>query len=301
MANAFGLFEAPYEAVTMNLLGQCSMEGQGRQPNALSPSIYGPTRGLRQLMESQRGHRDKSRESSIPSSIDDNSGRVVTDRIDGSSPRTDYDNGGPTRSVGARKRSDPEGLFPSKVSKKRRIKPPKLSPDHELSSSFPLTCSPEELRPSRGGRKSEAKRLSIVPEADHYYRQNTSLDDQTYLYNIIKKLSAAPYLRHPQKIEPTISSEAGVALVGDIRVEGPGRAKGDESIYAILIDKPSSGPFLCWICGHLEKQRKALRVLGHVREHFKHRPWACTQNHARAQNGSDGHTKPQVIWMDAPW
>ena len=233
-------------------------------------------------------------ESSVPSIIDDNSRHVLTDRIDVLSPRA-------TCSIGARKRSAPEGSFPSKVAKKRKIKPPKVSPDDGPSSSFPPARSSEEYRPSRGGMKRKVKPLSTMREGDYYYRQNTSLDDQTYFGNVIKKLHAAPYLGHPQTVEPTISSEEGMALVGEIRAEGPGRAKGDESVYAILVDKASSGPFLCWICGHLEQQRKALRALGHVREHFEHYPWACTQDHRSSQNDSGHPTKRRVIGKDGPW
>lgn len=261
-----------------------------RHPDALSLSNHEPNHSLHQVMDVQSGHgrmSGKSKELSAPSNLGDNPRRVVTHRIDQLSHRTGHDDGRVTSSIDARKRIASEGSLPSRAYKKRKIDPPpNVSPVHELSPSLLPARPSEEFEPSRGGKKCNVKPLSAMRKEDYYYLQSTSLDDQTYFHNIIKNLQAGVYLQDPQGLEPTISSEAGMALVGGPRVDGPGRAKEEESVYAILVDKPPSGPFLCWICGHLEKQRKNLRALGHVREHFKHKPWKCIEDHRTIRDGT---------------
>jgi hypothetical protein len=290
-----GALESPDEAVTVNPLGQCSMEGQRRHPNASSSFIQEPNRGLRQPMAVHPSYGDMNRKSK-------NRRLIVTDQIDGLSPRADYDDSGFTPSTDTRKRSAPEDSFPFTDFKKRKIEPSPTAPVvHEPTPSFPPTHPSETFGPPRGGQKSKAKPLSTMREEEYYYRQRTAPNDQIYFHNVIKNLRAVDYLQDPQTLEPTISSEAGRALVGGSRASGPGRASGDESVYAILVDKPPSGPFLCWICGHLEKQRKGLRVLGHVREHFEHKPWACVQNHRAIQNDNGNPENRRVRVKDGPW
>jgi hypothetical protein len=288
-----GILETPNEAVTR------------RHLDALSPSIHEPSHGLHQAMDFQPRHGGMNRESKEPSiltNINDIPRHVVTHRIDEVSPRAGHDDGGVAPCTNSRKRRAPEGSFPSKIHKKRQIEPPTNVPHvHELSPSLPPSRSSEEFEPSRGGRKSNVRPLSIMRKEDYYYAKNTSLDDQTYFGDVIEKLRAAAYLRGPQGHEPTISSPEGVALVGESRTEGPGRAREDEPVYAILIDKPSSGPFRCWICGHLEKQRKVLRALGHIREHFEHRPWECTQDHHVIREVNGDPTRRRVKKKDGPW
>ena len=295
----------PNGAIPVSPVGQCSVEGQGRYPNASPPSNHGPNRVLRPRKQFPSGHRGinrRSTQSPVLSSIDDDTRRIVPDRIDGLSPRVGHDDGRLTPFIGCLKRSAPEGPLSPKSNKKRRIEPPpKVPPDHEPSTSFPPARLPEEYEPSRGGKEPKAKPLSRIREEDYYYRPNTSRDDQTYFDRVIKNLREAPYLGNPQTFEPTISSEEGAALVGDVRAEGPGRASGEESVYATLVDKPPSGPFRCWICGHLDKQRKALRALGHVREHFEHRPWQCTQDHRTTKDGKSNPKKRRAKGQDGPW
>ena len=274
-----------------------------RHPDGLSPSSHQPNHGLHQVMDFQSGHggmNGKFKEPLVPSSIGDNPRRVVTHRIDELLHRAGDDGGRVISSIDARKRRASEGSLPSR--KKRKIDPPSnVSPVHELSPSLPPTRLSEELESSRGGKKCNVKLLSAMRKEDYYYLQKTSLGDQTYFHNVIKKLHAAVYLWDPQRLEPTISSEAGVTLVGEPRVDGPGRAKKGESVFAILVDKPPSGPFLCWICGHLEKQRKNLRALGHVREHFGHKPWTCTEDHRTILDGTGKPKMRRVREKDGAW
>jgi len=248
------------------------------------------------------GSNGANQESSVLSSIDDDPQRVDTDRIDVLSPRGGHDDSRVTPSVGVRKRRAPEDPSPSRRSKKQKIEPSSKDPPvHESPPLFAPAHPSEEPEAPRRGRKSKAKSLSAMREEDCYYRQNTSPEDQIYFHNVIKKLREADYLGYPQRLEPTISSKEGVVLVGDSRAEGPGRASEGEPVYSILVDKPSSGPFLCWICGHIEKQRKGLRALGHVREHFEHKPWKCTQDHRTIQGGNGKAERRRVTGKDGLW
>jgi len=296
-----GFHETPNDAVTVGYLGQRSIEGQERYLNAPSPSIYEPNHGPCRPIERRPGHGGTNKISKLPSDVDGNSRRVVTEQVDGLSPHVGYGDSLGTCSTKGRKRSAPVGSPPSRVDKKRKIEPPpKIPPDHGPSTSRPPARPSEEFESSYGGKKRKAEPLSAIPQEDYYYRKNTP-QDQTYFDNVIQKLRMAPYLGHPQKLESTISSEEGKALVGDVRNEGPGRASDGESVYSILVDKPPSGPFRCWICGHLEKQRKVLRALGHVREHFEHRPWGCLQDHRTVQDENGKPKRRHDKGKDGPW
>jgi len=278
-----------------------------RHPNAPSPSTHEPNHTLHQVMDFQSGHggmNGEPKEPSVPSNIDDNPRRVITHRIDEWSHRAGHDDDRVIYSIDARKRITSEGSLPSRLSKKRKIEPPpNVPPVRELSHSLPLTHPSKEFEPSRGGKECMVKPLSTMRKEDYYYPQNTSLclDDQAYFDNVIAKLCAAVYLREPQRHEPTISSKAGVTLVGEPRVDGPGRAREGESVYAILVDKSPSRPFVCWICGPLEKQRRYFRALGHVREHFEHKPWECTQDHRAIRGGTGQPEGSRVRGKDGPW
>lgn len=285
-----GCFKAPNETVTVGPLGERLIEGRGHHLYTASSTIHEPSHG--QPVEFQPDHGGMNRESRASSVLlgtDDDSRPTVTDRIDELTSRIGYDDSRVTRPIDARKRNVQDSSFPSRVTKKQKVEPPLKVPPDNKPPTFPPTRPSEKFKPLRGGKNSKAKPLSTMCEEDYYYRRTTSLNDRTYFDNVIKNLRAAPYLQHPQTHEPTISSEAGVALVGEGRVKGPGCATGDESVYAILVDRPLSGPFLCWICGHLQTQRKGLRALGHVREHFEHGPWKCLQDHRALQNGSSKH------------
>ena len=202
--------------------------------------------------------------------------------------------------IGGRKRSAAEDSFSPRVNKKRKFKPPpNVHRNPEPSTSFPPVYPPSELDPSCGRTKSKAKPLSAIDEKDYHYRKNTSRDDQIYFDIVVKNLRGASYLTRPQRVEPTISSDAGSALVGD--GAGHARKDEDESVYAVLVDKPPLGPFLCWICGHPENQRKILRALGHVREHFEHRPWECSQDHRDVQDDNGKPKRRRGKGKDGPW
>src|SRR5258706_571276 len=278
-----------------------------RHPNPISPSIHEQHHTLHQAMDFQSGHggmNGEPKEPSVSSNIDDNPRRVITHRVDELTYRAGHDDGRVASSIDSRKRIASEGSLPSRAYKKRKIEPPSnVPPVHELSHPPPPTHPPKEFEPPRGGKKCQVEPLSTMRKEDYYYSQNTSLslDDHAYFDEIITKLRTAIYLLNPQGHEPTISSQAGVTLVAEPRVDGPGRARELEPVYSILVDKPPSGPFVCWICGHLEKQRKHLRALGHVREHFEHKPWKCTQDHRAIRGGTGQPEGKRVRRKDGPW
>ncbi len=46
-----------------------------------------------------------------------------------------------------------------------------------------------------------------------------------------------------------------------------------------LVHRPSEGAFVCWICGETRPERRLPRALDHVRGHFNHRPYHCSETH----------------------
>ncbi len=249
-----GIIETPDEALAR------------RHPNPISLSIHEPNHTLHQVMDFQSGHggmNGEPMEPLVPSNIDDNPRRVITQRVGELSYRAGHDDGRVVSPIDSRKRIASEGSLPSRAYKKRKIEPPSnVPPVHELSHPPPPTHPPKEFEPPRGGKKCQVEPLSTMRKEDYYYSQNTSLslDDHAYFDEIITKLRTAIYLLNPQGHEPTISSQAGVTLVGEPRVDGPGRARELEPVYSILVDKPPSGPFVCWICGHLATWRSSVNT-----------------------------------------
>ena len=78
----------------------------------------------------------------------------------------------------------------------------------------------------------------------------------------------------------------GHLLIAPRRSIGPGAAVARESVYAVLVDRPSEGAYICWICGETRADRRLVRALDHVRGHFNHRPYHCSETHF------DQHTDP---------
>ena len=76
-----------------------------------------------------------------------------------------------------------------------------------------------------------------------------------------------------------MGSAAGRLLIEPHRLTGPGAAAARESVYAVLVDRPSKGAYVCWICGESRADRRLVRALDHVRGHFEHRPYHCSETH----------------------
>ena len=87
-----------------------------------------------------------------------------------------------------------------------------------------------------------------------------------------------------------MESAAGRQLIEPHRPTGPGAAAARESVYAVLVDRPEEGDYVCWICGETRADRRLIRALDHVRGHFNHRPYHCPETHV------DQHTGVASVW-----
>ena len=126
-------------------------------------------------------------------------------------------------------------------------------------------------------KKRRAKALESLNQQSLYHSLPTN--DREYFHQVITKLSNAPYLASPQSLEPTVGSTVGSALIEPNRLTGPGAAAARQSVYAVLVDRPSEGAYVCWICGETRVDRRLVRALDHVRGHFEHRPYHCGETH----------------------
>src|SRR5258708_2443145 len=103
--------------------------------------------------------------------------------------------------------------------------------------------------PSRGGngrirtqnlsprhKKRRAKGLEVLAEQSLYHSLPTV--DREYFDQVVTRLRNAV---SPQSLEPTVGSAAGHLLIGPRRLTGPGAVAARESVYAVLVDRPSEG------------------------------------------------------------
>jgi len=161
------------------------------------------------------------------------------------------------------------------------------SPSHQLRP--PLSDAPaQHARPIPTRRNDHARTQTLSPR--HKKRRAKALEtlnqqplyhalptpDREYFHQVVTKLSNAPFLVSPQSMEPTVGSSAGSLLIGPHRWVGPGAAAAHESVYTVLVDRPSEGAYVCWICGETRVDRRLIRALDHVHGHFNHRP--CRPN-----------------------
>ena len=149
-------------------------------------------------------------------------------------------------------------------------------PLSEAPAQYARAMPSRQNRPLRH-KKRRAKGLEVLAEQPFYYSLPTV--DREYFDQVITKLSNAFHLASPQSLEPTVGSAAGRLLIGPRRLAGLGAVAARESVYAVLVDRPSEGVFVCWICGETRTDRRFLRALDHVRGHFNHRPYHCSEKH----------------------
>ena len=97
-------------------------------------------------------------------------------------------------------------------------------------------------------------------------------------------------------MEPTVGSPVGFQLVGPRRSVGTGTAAADESVYAILVDRPAEGAYVCWLCGEQRPDRRLPRALDHIRAHFEHRPYHCSEMHFDQRTGSGFLLPSARVW-----
>ena len=143
-------------------------------------------------------------------------------------------------------------------------------------------------------KKRRVKSLETVIRQPFY--RSLPAADQEYFDRVVTSLRGATHLTAPQVLEPTVGSLAGLELVGPRRSTGPGTAANRESVYAILVDRPEEGAYVCWLCGKMRADRRLPRALDHVRGHFSHRPYHCLETHSDQHTGS-GSLLPLVsVW-----
>ena len=127
-------------------------------------------------------------------------------------------------------------------------------------------------------KKRRAKALESLTQQALYHSLPTA--DRDYFDQVVTNLRNGSYLASPQSLEPTVGSAAGRLLIEPHRLTGPGAAAARESVYAVLVDRPSEGAYVCWICGERRADRRLVRALDHVRGHFEHRPYHCSETHS---------------------
>ena len=143
-------------------------------------------------------------------------------------------------------------------------------------------------------KKRRAKSLETVIQQPFY--RSLPAADQEYFDRVVTSLRCATHLTAPQVLEPTVGSFAGLELVGPRRSTGPGTAANRESVYAILVDRPEEGAYVCWLCGEMRADRRLPRALDHVRVHFSHRPYYCSETHSDQQTGSGSSLPSTSVW-----
>jgi hypothetical protein len=101
--------------------------------------------------------------------------------------------------------------------------------------------------------------------------------DREYFHNVVTELRNVFYFVAPQSPEPTAGSLGGDLLIGPRRSSRPGAAAARESVYAVLVDRPEEGPYVCWLCGEARADRRLGRTVDHVHGHFSHRLYHCSE------------------------
>jgi len=143
-------------------------------------------------------------------------------------------------------------------------------------------------------KKRRAKALESLTQQSLYNYLPTA--DREYFHRVVTNLRNGPYLASPHLLEPTVGGSAGGLLIGPRRSSGPGAAAPHESVYAVLVDRPLVGPYVCWICGEARADRRLARALDHVRGHFDHRPYHCSETHLDQNTGSTSSLPLVSVW-----
>ena len=143
-------------------------------------------------------------------------------------------------------------------------------------------------------KKRRAQALESHTRQSLYHSLPTA--DREYFHQVVTMLRKAPYLVSPQSLEPTVGSLDGRVLISPRRLTGPGAAAARESVYAVLIDRPSEGAYVCWICGETRADRRLARALDHVRGHFNHRPYHCSESHFDQHTESASSLTLASVW-----
>jgi len=141
-------------------------------------------------------------------------------------------------------------------------------------------------------KKRRAKALETLTQQPFYHALPTA--DRQYFHQVVTNLRNASYLVSPQSLEPTVGSRDGRLLIGPLRPGAVAAAR--ESVYVALLDRPSEGAYVCWICGEARPDRRLVRALDHVRSHFNHRPYHCSESHWERNTGSTSSLPLAPVW-----
>ena len=59
-----------------------------------------------------------------------------------------------------------------------------------------------------------------------------------------------------------------------------------QNVCAVLVDRPSEGAYVCWICGETRTDRRVVRALDFVHGHFNNHPYRCSETHLDPRTNS---------------
>ena len=143
-------------------------------------------------------------------------------------------------------------------------------------------------------KKRRAQAIDTFTHRPLYHSLPTA--DREYLDRVVANLRSAAHLASPHTLEPTVGSTVGFQLVGPRRSAGTGRAADHESVYAILVDRPPEGAYVCWLCGERRAGRRLPRALDHIRGHFEHRPFHCSEGYFDQRTSSGSLLPSACVW-----
>jgi len=190
-----------------------------------------------------------------------------------------------------------DGDYTTVTSTSHQLPPPLLEVPAKRARLIPSRGRSDHARTqdlSPRHKKRRAKALEGITQKSLYHSLPTA--DREYFHQVVTKLSNASYLVSPQSLEPTVGSRDGRLLIGPRRLISPGATAARESVYAVLVDRPSEGPFVCWICGEVRADRRLPRALDHVRGHFNHRPYHCLETHFDRRTESASSLRLASVW-----
>ena len=190
-----------------------------------------------------------------------------------------------------------DGNYTTVTPTSHQLPPPLSEPPAQRTRPIPSRGRNDRARTqnlSPRHKKRRAKALETFDQQPFYNALPTA--DREYFHQVVTNLRNASYLVSPQSLEPTVGSPDGRLLISPHRSTGPGAAAARESIYVVLLDRPSEGAYVCWICGEVRPDRRLVRALDHVRGHFNHRPYHCAEGHLNQNTRPSSSLPLASVW-----